>query len=101
MDLDLATIASAGNVEIAGITVVAWFLKSLIGVATKTYGAFIQIEQQGQNILAEQKKTNELLQQQIQSNKDVLDGLHEISNILLYNIPPGKVQSKVKQDTPS
>lgn len=101
MDLDLATIASSGNIEIAGLTVVAWFLKSLIGVATKTYSAFVKIEQQGENIaaqqkdaIAEQKKTNELLTQLIQSNKDIIDSNHEISNILLYNIPPRKVVEK-------
>lgn len=119
MDLDLAAIASSGNLEIAGLTVVAWFLKSLIGVATKTYTAFAGIEakgdlilaevrrgndqaaentrlqlQQGEKMLEQQNKQTDILQQILQSNKDIIDSNHEISNILLYNIPPRKVVEK-------
>ncbi len=70
MELDLATIASSKNAQIAVLGVVAWLLKSLISIASKTYITFLAIEnrfaelsEEGKSILTENKETNNLLKQ--------------------------------------
>jgi len=111
-NVNLAALLSSGNIEAVILGVAVWFLKGIAGFAGKTLAAFVRIEDRGENIasqqkimsqqildmLTEQKKTNDNLERLIQSHKedikDVTDGLHEISNILMYNIPPRKIVEK-------
>lgn len=107
MELDIATIASSGNIQIAALSVVAWFSKSLIGLAAKGLAAFTEDRAQTHvkldksdahlmELLTESKKTNDLLQQMMVGQQQIINGQHEISNILMYNIPPSKVISDKK-----
>jgi len=104
MELNLATIASSSNIQIAIISAVAWFSKSLISLAAKGYAAFVEdraqthaiLDKQNdilqkicdiQNeILAEQKNTNELLKEKNEPSTLPANNW--------YNIPPPLTKRK-------